>query len=172
MKTKLAIALVPVSLLLVGCQQQSQKINTTGYASFGAPVTPDAPLTLAQVVKMADTLGEKRICIKADISEVCQTRGCWMVLADKDSSVRVRFTASDTCADGYFVPRNAKGHGAYLLGTVLCTEISEKDARHYAEDTGKTKEEIAKIVGPQQEVTILAEGVMISDGEKLDEPAK
>ncbi len=174
MKMRLAIALLPVSLLLVGCQGQDQTIkqaDTTGYKAYGAPITPAAPMTLAQLVDKADTLGEKRVCVRADIQTVCQTRGCWMTLSDGDHSVRVRFTASDNCKEGYFVPRNADGHKTFLVGKVMCTEISEADARHYAGDVGKSKEEIAKIVGPQKEVTLLAEGVLISDGNKLDEPA-
>jgi Domain of unknown function (DUF4920) len=38
---------------------------------------------------------------------------------------------------------------------------SVADQRHYAEDAGKSKEEIAKITEPKTELTFVAEGVLV-----------
>lgn len=66
----------------------------------------------------------------------------------------------------------AAGHNAFIKGTLEAREVSEAEARHYAEDAGKPKEEIERIVGPQKSVMMIATGVMISDGEKLDPPVQ
>ena len=40
-------------------------------------------------------------------------------------------------------------------------ETSVKQLKHYAEDAGKSKEEIAKITEPKKEVIFVAKGVLV-----------
>ena len=42
-------------------------------------------------------------------------------------------------------------------------ETSVKELRHYAEDAGKSKEEIAKITKPKVEIRVLANGIKVID---------
>ena len=167
MRTRLPWILLPVILVSAGCQQ---KENLTGFKCYGAKIDVAQPMPLHELVAQADELGDRRVWVKADIKTVCEKMGCWMMLTDGENNVRTRFTESDSCKDGFFVPRNAAGHTVYAHGFVNCGEISEADARHYAEDEGKAEAEIAKIVGPQKVVTFFADGVMISDAKKLDPP--
>jgi len=95
-----------------------------------------------------------------------------MMVGDGKHHIRVRFTESESCTDGFRVPRNAAGYDVYAKGILKSMTISQDHARHYAEDEGKSKEEIEKIVGDQQTVEIFAAGVLISDGEKLDPPVQ
>jgi len=46
----------------------------------------------------------------------------------------------------------AVGHQAIVEGTLEVTEISEAQARHFAEDAGKSPDQIARIVGPQKQI--------------------
>jgi hypothetical protein len=39
--------------------------------------------------------------------------------------------------------------------------VSQADARHYAEDAGKSKKEIEKIIGDQQEFNFESTGVRV-----------
>lgn len=141
------------------------------YENFGAPVViASKPLPLAKVVAELDKYNGQEVTVVSQIDEVCQVMGCWMTLKDGPANARVRFTASESCAEGFYVPRNAMGHEVVILGTIEMKDVPEDWARHYAEDQGATPEEIAKIVGPQKEVTIIATGVRISEPEKLDAP--
>ncbi len=167
MKTIRTIALLSTFALAVGCQT---KENTEGFKVYGGKSEVQSVLTLSDVVARADSLKDKKVCIKGEISAVCKTRGCWMEVTDGSHKARVRFTKSEACSDGYYVPRNSDGHKVYLNGTVEVVEVPEETARHYAEDKGMSTEEIEKIKGPQKEITIFAEAVSISDGDKLDEP--
>lgn len=146
--------------------------NTTGFKTYGGKPELSHVMSVGELVEKADTLGEKRVCVKGEIQDVCARMGCWMMVAEGDKAVRVRFTESESCANGFFVPRNAAGHRVYMNGTVKFREISEEDRRHYAEDEGAPPEEIAKIVGPEKEVLFFADAVMISDGDKLDPPVQ
>ena len=62
---------------------------------------------------------------------------------------------------GRLIPMEALGHLAIVEGSFKLSEISEADARHYAEDAGKSPEEIAKIVGPQNQLRMSAPAAMI-----------
>ena len=167
MRGLLALLLLVSIVPSIGCQQAE---STVGFASFGAAVEPVGVMALGEAVAKVDTLAGKPVCVRADIAAVCAKRGCWMMLSDGATRVRVRFTASAQCTDGFFVPRNAAGHRVFAKGVLESREVPEAEARHYAEDSGKSTEEIAKIVGPQKEVTMIATGVMISEGDKLDPP--
>ena len=59
-------------------------------------------------------------------------------------------------------PKNfAQSTWVHVVEGVLSEEVlSEKDARHYAEDAGKSKAEIAKIKGDQRELGFEATGVL------------
>lgn len=165
-------ALVCTSVLLIaglsmGC---SARENTEGFKVYGGKAEVKDAMTLSEVVAKADKLKEQRVCVKAEITNVCAHRGCWMEVSDGTRVARVRFTKSETCSDGFLVPRNAAGHRVYMNGTVEVVTLSEADAKHYAEDGGKSIDEIEKIKGPQTEITIFADAVMISDADKLDAP--
>lgn len=169
MKCNRFICIVAMGLMTTGCQSSN---NTKGFKTYGGSAETKKVLTLSDVVARADALKEQRICVKGDISEVCKNRGCWMTVTDGRHTARVRFTKSDACSEGFYVPRNAAGHKVLMNGTVEVMTLSQADARHYAEDNGKSVEEIEKIQGPQTEITFFADAVMISDGDKLEPPVQ
>ena len=59
-------------------------------------------------------------------------------------------------------PMDAVGKFAFIEGTLNIVEISEEEARHYKEDAGASKGEIAKIVGPQTSVQMSAPAARIA----------
>ena len=168
MRRLAVLAVVSVAAGLTGCAQTAK---VGGFATFGAPVDSASAISLIEAVALAEEGRAEPVKVKATIGKVCQRRGCWMMLTDGTHDVRVRFTASEKCTEGFFVPRNAGGRESYVQGTIKLEEMTEELARHYAEDQGKSKKEIEQIVGPQPEVRLIATGVMISDGATLDPPA-
>ncbi len=161
--------LVSFTLLILGCQQNGKLV---GYQSFGAPIQTASAVSLADAVARVDDHSGDPVCIVAKIGDVCRNRGCWMLLTDGTHKVRVRFTASAQCTDGFLVPRNAAGHEVYARGVLKRDTIPEDLARHYAEEQGKATDEIERIVGPQPAISMVATGVMISDATTLDPPAQ
>lgn len=168
MRTILTIALVPISLWVLGCQQP----HLSGYAGYGAPVETDGALTLSEAVALATEDGSDPVSVKAEVGEVCQSKGCWAILTDGKNKVRIRFTTSEQCIDGFLLPRNCAGHTIYAHGRLTTTMIPQDEARHYAREGEKSEAEIEAIVGPQPEISMVATGVMLSDKDKLDPPVK
>lgn len=170
MKRHMIVITIPLTLAAMGCQKPNSKPGD--YASFGAKFETTDAVPLRDAIARVDAPEDKPVCVKATIAEVCKKMGCWMMLADGEHRVRVHFTESEQCTDGFLLPRNSDGHEAYAMGTIQKETLSEADARHYAEDEGKSKEEIARIVGPRESYTMVATGVMISDPSTLDPPAQ
>ncbi|MBP7515759.1 MAG: DUF4920 domain-containing protein, partial [Flavobacteriales bacterium] len=90
----------------------------------------------------------------------CQKKGCWMdVQLPNNEVMKVKFLDY-----AFFVPTEGlEGKTAILNGVATKETIDVATLQHYAEDAGKTKEEIAQITEPRTEITFLADGVLIGD---------
>jgi hypothetical protein len=61
----------------------------------------------------------------------------------------------------FFVPVSMQGKIIVANGTATLKETSVDMLRHYAEDAGKTKEEIAAIKDPKKEIVLHATGILV-----------
>ena len=62
---------------------------------------------------------------------------------------------------GFFVPKDIDNKEVVVKGKAYVTEVSVEEQRHYAEDNGKTEDEVAAITKPKRTLSFLAEGVRI-----------
>ena len=62
---------------------------------------------------------------------------------------------------GFFMPLDANGKEVIVEGKAFVTEVSVADLKHYAEDAGKSAEEIKKITEPKMELAFEANGVLM-----------
>lgn len=85
------------------------------------------------------------------VTEVCQNRGCWLVLADGDRHARV-FTGHR-----FFLPRDFQGE-AVVFGRLGKRTLSEAFAKHLAEDGGRDPDEVS---GEQVEYRIDARSIRL-----------
>lgn len=67
---------------------------------------------------------------------------------------------------GFFMPKDIAGQEIIVNGKAYVEEMSVEDQRHYAEDGGKTAEEIAAITEPKRTLAFEADGVLIPEIEK------
>jgi len=95
--------------------------------------------------------------ITATVTEVCQEKGCWMkVQKENGETLMVKFKDY-----GFFMPKDIVGKEVVLDGEATVKEVSVKQLKHYAEDAGKSKEEIAQIKSPKKELQFVAKGVLV-----------
>ena len=90
-----------------------------------------------------------KIKLGGEILSSCPMKGCWMKISVEKDTVLVRFKDY-----GFFVPKN---------GIEGKRTISVSQLQHYAEDAGKSKEEIALITKPEITISFLADGVLIKE---------
>ena len=97
--------------------------------------------------------------VKGKVVEVCQAEGCWLKIQRADgTSMMVR--AKD---HSFLMPSNIVGKTVLIEGSATVKEVTEEMRRHYAEDAGKSKEEIEKIKGAEKDVQFSAKGVKVLD---------
>jgi hypothetical protein len=123
--------------------------------TFGAGVDLTKATPLAAVAKRVKELHGRPVRVDGLLKDVCRKKGCWVVLRDGKSEVRVKFRDY-----AFFVPRDASGRRAIVQGIVTEKTISEAEAKHYAEEGGDPA--AAKTIkGPQKVLAFMATGVEI-----------
>jgi Domain of unknown function (DUF4920) len=131
---------------------------------YGAELQFKEETKLAEVLKDPKSFEGRKVRVSGVIDSVCQKRGCWIILKDGDARTQVKFQGY-----GFFVPFDVAGRKVSVEGVAKETEISEKMRRHYAEDAGKSKEEIEKIKGPEKAVMFVVDCVEIREAAKATE---
>jgi len=130
--------------------------STQHGASFELKENINETANVFQKLKVSDSLN---LQVKGTITEVCQAKGCWMKVNLTDSEeVFVKFKDY-----GFFVPTDAAGKNVVMNGLAFVEEMTVEDQRHYAQDEGASKEELAKIVEPKRTLRFEADGVRISN---------
>jgi hypothetical protein len=143
-------------------QQATATADTAAAPStgtFGAAIDESGALPMDSLLAMVSS-GQAEINgikVSGTITEACQAKGCWMKI-DKGDGQTMRVVFKDY---GFFVPKDCGGKTAVMLGRAYMDTTSVEDLRHYAEDAGKSKEEIEKITQPEVELAFEAEGVII-----------
>ena len=159
-------------LIVAGCRSETTVPDTTpkrsaseataveaGWTTYGEEGAFDPsqgePVSLASVVADPAAYEGRTLNISGEVSEVCTAKGCWLKLADEGAAepVFVKFTCP---VEGRLIPTEAVGREAVVTGQVIVEEMSEADARHIAEESGKPAAEVEQIEGPQQVIRIMS----------------
>jgi hypothetical protein len=136
-------------------QEESEVVEN--YSFFGDQVAPENAVEVKYLTERIAGNDSLAIKLVGSISEVCQSKGCWMTI-ELENGQKMRVTFKDY---GFFVPKDASGKTVVIDGLAYQSVTSVDELRHYAEDAGKTAEEIAAITDSKQEVTFTAGGVAI-----------
>jgi len=128
-----------------------------GVRTFGKPLSIKKTLNLKDALQQPAQYQNQRVLLEGKISDVCQMKGCWLILSDGERSIRIKF-------EGYsfFVPKDSWGKKVRAEGRLIQETLSEDMARHYAAEQ-LTKSDPSAIKGPQRVVTFEAAGVAILD---------
>ena len=124
---------------------------------FGEKITPKKAMKFKKLhKKMQKTDGMNDVKVRGTVTSVCQAKGCWMTIAEGDKEMFVKFKDY-----GFFMPKYIDGREVIMEGTAYREVVSVDELRHLAKDAGKSKEEIAKITEPKEELQFLAHGVIL-----------
>ena len=64
---------------------------------------------------------------------------------------------------GFFMPKDIAGREVIVDGFAFIEEVSVEDQRHFAEDAGKSLDEIAAITEPKRTLSFTSSGVLIPE---------
>ena len=152
--------------LLFGCNSGTVKQQQTTEATdkdkngyFGEQISV---VNLVSGEKVVTMLGEQDsiwVSMKSNIVSNCQKSGCWMDLDVGNEDV-IKVTFKDYA---FFVPLDSEGKTATVEGFAKKELIPVDMLKHYAEDEGKSQEEIDAITEAEFAYTFEAIGVIIEE---------
>ncbi len=153
-------------LLLVFCSAVASCQNTpkdttkeTGQSqSFGELITPDGAIPYHQMVASLAASDSIKVKVKGTVQSVCQAKGCWININDEQANAETFVKFKDY---GFFMPKDCSGREVIMEGYAYREVTSVDELRHYAEDEGKSKEEIEAITEPVEEIKFMASGVLL-----------
>ena len=152
---KKIILIIPI---ILGTLMVSQNASAQT-ANFGEPLTDAKAVKATKLEKAMDGKETSQLKLDGTILEVCQMKGCWMTVeTGKGQEIRVTFKDY-----GFFVPKDIAGKKAVFEGEAKMETVDVATLKHYAEDAGKSKEEIAAITKPETQLTFVASGVEIEE---------
>lgn len=191
----LRIASLLLALVLVaGCAETATDappetpVAPADYTPFGEPVAlDDGTPTVTPSTLLTDPAAYdgEIVRVEGTIAEMCKMMGCWLTLRDTDAetgeTVRVRVPTDEEGEYVYTFPTDLGMIDAIVEGTVSVDTMGVDELRHYAEDEGRSQEEIDAITEPQPTVVLTAHGALVETdgatepeetaGEPVAEPA-
>jgi hypothetical protein len=152
MMNRLLISLA-VAVSLVACAPKKAHVKTQ---LFGDEFETTTVIPAADLFTALKTFGEKEdVVVEGTVVEVCQEAGCWMKVAANGDTVRVK------TGHAFDIPKDIAGRTVLFAGSGYADTLSVEVLRHYAQDAGKTKEEIEAINAPKAAFTFDAKGVKL-----------
>lgn len=129
---------------------------------YGNDFNPDPT---AEVIKVSFTdlianpqdFDGKIIQLDGNISEVCQSAGCWALITDGTNEVRI------VTMHKFLLPKDCASSNTKVEGTFKVKEITEEQAKHYNDEAKNPKVKTEDIKGPQKVFMIEATGVLIAE---------
>jgi hypothetical protein len=124
--------------------------------NFGIATSEKGAVNANDLSLMINANEPKEIKVKGKVVEVCKAEGCWLKMETPSGTMMVRMKDHS-----FFVPVSMNGKTIVADGTATLKETSVEMLRHYAEDGGKSKEEIAAIKEPKKEIVLQAKGILV-----------
>ncbi|OGX87007.1 DUF4920 domain-containing protein [Hymenobacter glacialis] len=127
--------------------------------TFGTVITADGALPISALSVALGSRDSAQVKLVGKAKAVCQAKGCWMTLPTADGKeMRVRFRDY-----AFFVPKDLSGRTVVVSGWAHRSTVPKADLQHYAKDAGKSGQEIAAITRDEQQLTFMADGVLVRD---------
>ena len=150
-----------ISTLFFACNNTVQEAGVTedGSAYFGEQINADGVISYDQLLAKMSATDSMAVKVSGTVESVCQKKGCWMNIVSEDpekASMFVKFKDY-----GFFMPKDITGQQVIMEGYAFREVTSVDELKHYAEDEGKSKEEIEAITEPMEELKFMASGVIL-----------
>lgn len=146
---------VALSVLLIACSTSKVELGE----SYG-PVKVDIEKAISVEEMLKDFEGKTEkteYTFEGNLKEVCSKAGCWVnIEKGNGETFMVRFKDHFTIP-----PKTEVDKGAYFHGIAYWDTVSVEMLQHFAEDAGKSEEEIAKITEPKFELGFEADGITL-----------
>jgi len=148
----IAVCLFSVSTLIA---QPPTGLATKGM-TFGQKTDAKGAISVIDLSVKVDDKQAIPVKVRGKVAEVCTKEGCWIKLQTADGKMMVKMKDH-----AFLVPVDLNGKEVIIDGSAIMKITSVKELQHYAEDAGKSAEEIAKITEPKKEIVMTATGILV-----------
>lgn len=150
-----------ILLLNPGCKQNNSPTTSDfNGAYFGEKISDTDAISYNELMVKMKNSEEVEAVVVGKVESVCQAKGCWMNIVALDGSAEeemfVKFKDY-----GFFMPLDISGREVVMRGRAYKEETTVDELKHYAEDEGKTQEEIDAITESIIELKFMADGVIL-----------
>lgn len=147
-----------ISIFFLMCFCLSANAQSKSY--FGEKFEPKNVISYDQLFEQMNSQDSVVTQVEGIVESVCLVKGCWVnLVSSKNSDLEGMFVQFKDY--GFFMPLDCAGKKVVLNGKSYREVTSVYELRHYAEDEGKSKEEIEKITEPIVELKFMADGVIL-----------
>ena len=143
-----------VSLVFITLFSTAQTVEKG--AVFGEKIDSTGAFSAGELPSKVEPGNPVDVKVKGKVVEVCRMEGCWLNLETPDGKMMVKMKGHS-----FTVPQTIIGKNVVVRGTANVTVIPVDQLKHYAEDAGKTPEEIEAIKEPKKEIVVTATGVLV-----------
>lgn len=130
-------------------------------ATYGDALSDGAIVKISELLAKPDDFVGKTVKVEGTITDVCEMRGCWMMIASDQEFQAIRFKVEDGVI---VIPMEAKGKKAVAEGTFRKIEMTREQAiaqaKHHAEEKG-LEFDPASVKGPSVVYQIDGTGAVI-----------
>jgi Domain of unknown function (DUF4920) len=155
-KTTIAMKKIIATMFVIAL---TMSVQAQEKAFFGKKIKDKKAVNVTELPAKMGSQPQVAARVSGTVESVCQAKGCWMKI-NMDNGQTMRVTFKDY---GFFVPKDIAGKTVVFEGEAQMKTTSVAELKHYAEDAGKAKEEIAKITEPKHELTFVADGVIVKN---------
>lgn len=129
---------------------------------FGEGISMQGAISFGEMLDRMQGLDSLAVKVAGTVEEVCQEKGCWMNIVSEDVEGRQQMFVQFKDY-GFFMPKDIAGREVVMEGYAYRALTPVDELRHFAEDAGKSQEEIDAITEPKEELKFLASGVLLMD---------
>ena len=147
----IAVAITTVSLMAQPPVGPAKKGMT-----FGAKTTAAGAVAANELSAVLAGKETAEVKVKGKVVEVCKAEGCWLRMQTANGAMLIKMKDH-----AFMVPLAMNGKTIVADGTATLKETSVEMLKHYAEDAGKSKEEIEAIKEPKREIVLQAKGILV-----------
>jgi hypothetical protein len=153
---KKILCLVTVLIMGFTIMAQPPKGPAKKGMNFGAKTTTAGAVAANELTNVLADKTTADVKVKGKVVEVCKAEGCWIRMETASGPMLIKMKDH-----AFMVPLALNGKTIIADGIAEFKETSIEMLRHYAEDAGKTKEQIEAITTPKKEIILQAKGILV-----------
>ena len=124
-------------------EKENAPSASSAWSHFGQPFTLESTVPAGPVLTTPENHMDGPIRISGTISDVCQKKGCWMVVSDGESHMRILMKDHSFAVD-----KDASGKACEVEGTITVQEKDPATIAHYQSE-GNPSAPVPELSDPQ-----------------------